>query len=255
VTSSTHTRILDAASELLAGSVDGEVSTRAICAAAGVGAPALYRAFGDKDGLLRAVVERAFGAYLAAKRSTPPSDDPVSDLEAGWDGHIDFALANPRIYRLMYSPVLPAPEAAVAESFALLRQVLQRCAARGLLRMSAETATQLVMAANVGLALNLIARPAQYPDPAVADRMRDAVIDSILVPREPTATPARMSDTVAPEASEAHGWSPYSRTASTLAAELGAGRPAELSAGETTLLQEWLRRLADGGGRSSLAGS
>jgi AcrR family transcriptional regulator len=244
VTSSTRTRILDAASELLAGSVDGEVSTRAICAAAGVGAPALYRAFGDKDGLLRAVVERAFGAYLADKRSTPPADDPVSDLEAGWDGHIAFALANPRIYRLMYSPVLPAPEAAVAESFALLRQVLQRCAARGLLRMSAETATQLVMAANVGLALNLIARPAQYPDPAVAERMRDVVIDSILEPAEP-GTDARPSDTVAPEASGSHGSSPYSRTASTLAAELAAGPPAELSPAEATLLREWLRRLAD----------
>lgn len=44
---------------------------------AGVGAPALYRQFGDKDGLLAAVVEAGFFEYLEGKRAATPSDDPL----------------------------------------------------------------------------------------------------------------------------------------------------------------------------------
>ncbi|WP_158718729.1 helix-turn-helix domain-containing protein, partial [Streptomyces griseus] len=51
----TETRILEAAAELLAGSPVGDVSIRAVCEAARVGAPTLYRLFGDKDALLAAV--------------------------------------------------------------------------------------------------------------------------------------------------------------------------------------------------------
>jgi AcrR family transcriptional regulator len=34
--------------------------------AVGVGAPVLYRLFGDKNGLLAAVIDRAFERYLAS---------------------------------------------------------------------------------------------------------------------------------------------------------------------------------------------
>ena len=50
-----RTRILETAAGLLAQSADADVSTRAVCDAAGVTAPTLYHHFGDKDGLLAAV--------------------------------------------------------------------------------------------------------------------------------------------------------------------------------------------------------
>jgi len=162
--SSPKTRILEAATALLAAAPDADVSTRAICEAAGVGAPELYRQFGDKDGLLRAVIDQAFGAYLASKRALAPSKDPVADLTAGWNSHIAFARANPNIYRLMHSTVITAPSEAVEESFVLLRNVVERCAAAGRLRTSSQTATQMIMAATTGMALSLITRPDQYPD-------------------------------------------------------------------------------------------
>ncbi|XGU18101.1 TetR/AcrR family transcriptional regulator [Rhodococcus sp. 3Y1] len=71
--------------------------------------PALYRQFGDKDGLLAAVVEAGFFEYLEGKRAATPSDDPVADLRAGWDAHTAFALAHPAHYRLMHSPSAQAP--------------------------------------------------------------------------------------------------------------------------------------------------
>ena len=88
------TRILDAAANLLAMSPDGDISTRAVCDAARIGAPVLYRQFGDKQGLLAAVVDHGFDAYLTAKQARKPTADPVENLRAGWDSHIAFALSN-----------------------------------------------------------------------------------------------------------------------------------------------------------------
>ena len=86
---------------MLSESADADVSTRAICQAAGVSAPALYRHFADKDNLLAAVVDFGFEQYLAGKRAAVPSDDPVRDLRTGWDNHVGFAVANPNYYRRM----------------------------------------------------------------------------------------------------------------------------------------------------------
>ena len=72
--------MLKAAESLLQASPDRDISTRAVCDAVGVGAPVLYRLFGDKNGLLAAVVDYVFDRYLARKRAIPLSDDPVDDL-------------------------------------------------------------------------------------------------------------------------------------------------------------------------------
>jgi AcrR family transcriptional regulator len=212
-----------------------DVSTRAVCEAAGVGAPALYRQFGDKEGLLSAVVDHGFEQYLSAKRAAKPSDDPVRDLRNGWDSHVAFALAQPNYYRLMYSPAATVPPQAAAEAHRLLLVVLERCAAAGRLRLSPEAAAQMVMSANVGVAISLITRPAIYTDPEVSTRVRDAVHAAILTP-DPDGEPK-------PE--------PGGQQASTAAASLGAllrrTAPTELTAAETELLQEWLARLSDGG--------
>ncbi|MCR6488020.1 TetR/AcrR family transcriptional regulator [Amycolatopsis sp. OK19-0408] len=224
-----RTRILVAADELLSASAD--VSTRAVCEAAGVGAPALYRQFGDKDGLLAAVVDRGFEKYLAGKRAAKPSADPVRDLRAGWDNHVAFALENPHHYRLMYSG-LSTPPGAAAEAHGLLLEVLERCAAAGRLELPPALAAQMVMAANAGVALSMITRPAQYPDREFSVRVRESVLAGILA-EEPGA-----ADDLAV-------------TATTLAARLRSSAPAELTAGESTLLQEWLTRLSLHSGQSS----
>src|ERR1700744_4972475 len=104
----TRSLIIDAAADLLAGSLTGAISTRAVCEAAGVQQPVLYRIFGDKDGLLAATVDHVWDGYLATKRAAPKSDDPLADLRAGWDSHVAFALAHPNAYKLLYAPALRA---------------------------------------------------------------------------------------------------------------------------------------------------
>ncbi|WNI19454.1 TetR/AcrR family transcriptional regulator [Actinacidiphila sp. ITFR-21] len=223
----TRTRILRAAADLLSRSTDADVSTRAVCEAAGVGAPILYRQFGDKAGLLSAVVDYGFEQYLAPKRAAVPSADPVQDLRNGWDHHVRFAVENPNYYRLMYSPGLSVPPEAAAEAQRLLRGVVERVAAAGRLRVAPETATRMVMSANSGVALSLIARPALYPDPAFSDRVRDAVIGAVTLTPDPVA-----AATVA-------------TTAAMLGSQLRAAPPAALTAAETALLRQWLDTLAD----------
>ncbi len=222
---STRTRILEAAAELLAASPIADVSTRAVCEAAGVGAPALYRQFGDKEGLLSAVVDHGFERYLAGKRAAVPSADPVRDLRDGWDAHVAFALANPSYYRLMYSPTVSGTPAAAVEAHQLLLQVLERCAAAGRLGVSPEVAAQMVMSANTGVALVLITRRELYA-PDVSTRVRDAIHAAILVPT---------GDAVGHD----------DGAASALGARLRRSPPDRLTAAETDLLQEWLTRLTD----------
>ncbi|MEU6374856.1 TetR/AcrR family transcriptional regulator [Streptomyces sp. NPDC046909] len=222
-------KILEAAARLLAEAPVADVSTRAVCEAAGVGAPMLYRLFGDKAGLLAAVVDRGFEEYLASKRAARPGADPVADLRSGWDNHMRFALEHPNHYRLMYSPELTAPPAAAREAHALLHAILERCAAAGRLTVPPALATQMIMSANVGAALSMLTRLEQYPDPGFSARLRDAVIDSLTRPAGPA---------------EGDG---VPVAAATLAARLRAQPPEAFTAVETALLQQWLATLAGQG--------
>ena len=232
-----RTRILEAAADLLSRSADADVSTRAVCEAAGVGAPMLYRQFGDKEGLLSAVVDYGFEQYLASKRAARPSADPVRDLRNGWDSHVRFAVENPNYYRLMYSPGLTVPPEAAAEAHRLLLGVLERCAAAGRLRVSPETAAQMVMSANAGIALSLISRPALYPDISVSDRVRDAMVGAVT--RDAPADGG---------AGNAAGATPEARlagAAATLGAQVRVSPPPGLTEAERALLQQWLGTVAD----------
>jgi AcrR family transcriptional regulator len=237
---STRARILEAATVLLAESPSGDISTRAVCDAAGVGAPALYRQFGDKEGLLTAVVDNAFDKYLATKRAATPSEDPVHDLRSGWDSHVAFAQANPNYYRLMYSPVVTTPPPAAAEAYRLLTVVLERCAAAGRLKVSTDVAAQMIMTANVGVSLLTISQPDTYRDPELPRRVRDAVHAAVLAEPRTAGEPGTAAE---PEAVDDRAET--SRVAAGLAALLRRSPAGSLSEGEAALLQEWLARLSD----------
>ncbi|MEV6243387.1 TetR/AcrR family transcriptional regulator [Lentzea sp. NPDC051838] len=224
----TRTRILEAAEELLDSSPDRDISTRAVCAAAGVGAPVLYRLFGDKNGLLSAVVDYGFDRYLATKREAQPSADPVKDLRDGWDTHVAFAKAHPSVYRMMYSPSFDAVPDAAKEALLLLRLVLERCAEAGRLRTDPETAAKVIMSANVGVALSIVTQPETYADPGLSTQVRDAVHNRLLI-----LEPVPDTDTS------------LLTTSVQLAALLRTRRTA-LSDAETALMLQWLDTLAAG---------
>lgn len=222
--------MLDAAEALLGEAPDSDVSTRAVCDAVGVGQPVLYRLFGDKRGLLAALVDRGFDRYVDQKQSLVATDDPVADLTAGWDDHMGFAHRNPALYRLMFSPALTPTPAAAGRIFALLSAQLDRCAAVGATRIPSDRAAQAILSANVGVALSQLSQPERYDDPDLSLRMRDAVFAACL--RQPDR-PVRPAD------------AGVAAAALQLDAQVRAD-PTVLEHEERELLLKWLARLGRG---------
>jgi AcrR family transcriptional regulator len=235
-----RTRILETAAGLLAQSADVDVSTRAICDAAGVTAPTLYHHFGDKDGLLAAVVDFGWTAFLETKLAVAAvvHDHVADDVRAGWDNHLEFARENPNFYKLMWSPAVAATSEAVREAYQMLYDRLELGAGRGQLRMSAETASRIVLSATTGAALSLISQPDLYGDGTFATQLREAVIASITVRQDAASTAHQPERGAEPTIASA-----AATLSSRLAAEDTGDTP--LTGPEMALMQQWLSTLAD----------
>jgi len=232
-----RSRILEAAAGLLAQSADVDVSTRAVCDAARVTAPTLYHYFGDKDGLLAAVVDFGWAAFLETKRAVAAvvHDHVADDVRAGWDNHLEFARENPSFYKLMWSPAVAANSGAVREAYQMLYDRLELGAGRGQLRMSVEAASRIVLSATTGAALSVISQPDLYGDGTFATQLREAVIAWITVPQDAA------SKTRQPQRA---GKVTVASAAATLSSRLAA-EDTPLTGPEVALMQQWLTTLAD----------
>jgi AcrR family transcriptional regulator len=217
--------IVSVAARLLAAGGRDALSTRAVAAAAGTQAPAIYRLFGDKDGLLDAVAEYGFSAYLADKQDREPAADPVEDLRAGWDLHVGFGLANPALFSLMYGDPAPGRKtpAAVA-AFRVLQRRIRAIAAAGRLKVAEQLAADLVHAAGCGTVFTLLVIPEDRRDMRLSRLACDAVLAAII-------TDAPVTGSSGPAAA-----------ATALRAALPAATA--LTDGERHVLGEWLDRLA-----------
>lgn len=224
----TRQRIVDAAARLLADGGRDAVTTRAVSAAAGVQPPTIYRLFGDMQGLLEALAAHGFDTYLEQKVSRVPIDDPVDDLREGWNRHVEFGVSNPELYALMYgSPRADRPFEAAAKAAELLRELVERIAVAGRLRLDVEAAAEMLHAAGTGVTLSLIATPPDQRDPELSERIREAMLAAVTV--EPRKRAGGRQPTVASHA-----------------VALKAALPKledTLSAGERGLLAEWLDRI------------
>jgi AcrR family transcriptional regulator len=219
----TRERILQAAARLLAESGGAPVSTRAVCAAAGVGAPTLYHHFGDKDGLLDAVVAYAFERYLAEKRARPASGDPVGDLRLAWEAHVEFGLGEPAFYALMCGAGRRAG-AAQDEAHRILLGMTEEVARAGRLRVPVTTAAGMIQAACMGVTLALIASGGDGQE--LSARTREAVLAAVTTDK-----------------AEDHP-SSVSAMAIALTSAMDERMPRTLSAAEAAMLREWLTRIA-----------
>ncbi|WP_410674831.1 TetR/AcrR family transcriptional regulator [Amycolatopsis sp. cmx-4-68] len=219
---STRDRLLLAAGQLLHEAGDGPVSTRAICERAGVQAPTLYHHFGSKQGLLDAVVNYGFTQYVQAPS---PDGDPVDRIRAGWDRHVEYGLAHPEFYVLLYGQIEPGvPCNLTSSAEAMLLELFTPLARDGRLRVEAAEAARQFAAANSGVTLSLIAQPEESRDLGMSTQVREAVLAGLLAGR-----PAEGSS--------------VSALAVALSTAL-ADDVDELTTTERQLLREWLHRLA-----------
>ena len=229
VTSRDETRatLVNVAARLLHEQGADAVTTRAVAQAAGVQAPTIYRLFGDKDGLLDAVAEHVFAAYVAEKALGADSGDPIADLRTGWDTHVGFGLANAALFGLLTDPGRGTRSPATAAGLEVLRARVHRVAAIGRLRVTERRATDLIHAAGTGAVLTLLSVPPQDRDLGLSDAMYDTVMRSIL-----TDAPALAED---------------GATAAAIAFQTLVPKLAGLTGAERALLSQWLERAAGAG--------
>jgi AcrR family transcriptional regulator len=78
-----------------------EASMDEIASEAGVSKPILYRHFGDKDGLYRALAQRYVEALLGELEAARAGSDPRANIAAGIDAYLAFIEREPEVYRFL----------------------------------------------------------------------------------------------------------------------------------------------------------
>jgi AcrR family transcriptional regulator len=218
-------RVLVAATGLLAREGAEALTTRAVAAAAGIQAPTLYRLFGDKSSLMDAVAEHGFLTYLKTKQVRVAGPDPLENLRAGWDLHIDVGLSNPALFSLMSGTLRAGAESpAAAAGLEHLKRQIKALAVVGRLRVSEGQATDLMRAAGRGTVLTLLEMPEDRRDLGLSHLAREAVIAAIVTDRPTVRATGAVGAAIALRASLPDA--PI------------------LTNGERMLLTEWLDRLA-----------
>ena len=171
--------VLAATEALLLEGGSESVSIRRVSARCGYSAPTIYHHFGDKNGLIDAVLERRFRHMLELMQAIPREDDPARYLREVAVAFVRFAVANPDHYRLLnvdrahQSPeAVPSAEAARAIAKEALGELLREGT---LATPDLEGAFQVLWSMLHGLiSLHLL-----RPDHARADNLVDLALDTV----------------------------------------------------------------------------
>jgi AcrR family transcriptional regulator len=115
---------------------------REVAAAVGVTHGAAYRHFADKEALLAAVAEEGYRglAQKLASAANAADAEPLSRIRSLGAAYVEFAMARPAHYRVMWGPRVnedgrfPSLEVAISEAFALVIAEFERGQAAGVFR-------------------------------------------------------------------------------------------------------------------------
>ncbi|MBT2420190.1 WHG domain-containing protein [Streptomyces sp. ISL-22] len=98
-------RLVVCATEMLATRPRESVTVRAVAAAADTSTTAVYSLFGDKDGLIRAVRDRAVAGLFQDLSAVPTSADPLADLYALGVAYRRWGCAHRHLYTVLFGGV------------------------------------------------------------------------------------------------------------------------------------------------------
>jgi AcrR family transcriptional regulator len=102
-TNALRERGLAAALAVLAEDGVAGLTTRAVARRAGASVPAVYEVFGDKAGLVRAVLVEGFRMLGTELSALPANDDPLDALRELAEGFRRFVVGNPVLAQVMFS--------------------------------------------------------------------------------------------------------------------------------------------------------
>lgn len=184
-------RILDASEALLLEAGQVGFSIRQLVGRCGYSAPTIYHYFGDKTGLIDALLEeRLLSTLVTALRAVPTQVDPLEEARARYQAFARWGIGHPDQYRLLMEPraedATPLPSGEVALS--LMQSPFERLADAGRLPAAdLEAISQATWACLHGL----ITLPGLRPDvdwqPRLIERSLDAVIRGWLIDSDQTS--------------------------------------------------------------------
>ncbi len=96
-------RLVACATEMLAAGPRESVTVREVAAAAATSATAVYSLFGGKDGLIRAVRDRAVAGLFEDLSAVPASADPIADIYALGAAYRRWARGHRHLYTVLFS--------------------------------------------------------------------------------------------------------------------------------------------------------
>jgi AcrR family transcriptional regulator len=145
-------RVLEAALDLVNEEGPEGLTVRALARSAGVAPMSIYNHFGDKNGVIDAIIIDGFNILASMAQTT--LSDPRENLVAGASAYRDFALQHRAHYRAMFLHhfvgYTPSPDTThvALRGFEILAGQVQACQARGVFvgRSDADVA-QLLWAA------------------------------------------------------------------------------------------------------------
>jgi AcrR family transcriptional regulator len=177
--------ILDATESLLVEGGYEAFSIRRLVDRCGYTAPTIYHHFGDKPGLIDALLEEVFQKLVRMIRRVPESDDPIEYLRALARAFVRFGLKNPTHYRLLTQPRDPSSQ--LPRSVEQVQELLERpwleLWEAGRLRASdASTASQSFWALSDGLIHIQTSRPDHDWSKSLVDDSVDALLRGLIAP-------------------------------------------------------------------------
>jgi AcrR family transcriptional regulator len=135
-------QILDTAREMFAAEGYEAVTMRKIAEAIEYSPTAIYLYFKDKEELIHELCQSDFRALAKEFQKIAQIPDPVERLKKTGRSYVEFGLAYPNHYRLMFMTPHPEPTAAMTadkgnpeqDAYAFLRVIVRECMAAGRFR-------------------------------------------------------------------------------------------------------------------------
>jgi AcrR family transcriptional regulator len=179
--------ILQAAEKLFVSEGYQGATIRKIAQEVGLSSTALYMHFRDKSEILVEICEHAFDHLRVTNQEIAALPlPPVEQVRRMLQAYMDFALANPNAYLVVFERTMDISadkkdtlNAMGGRVAAPLEDVLRKAAAEAPLRCSVEEAAQTCWAASHGLVSLIINHP-QVPWAAPTDVLRNTLLDTLI---------------------------------------------------------------------------
>ena len=171
--------ILDASEALLTESGYRGFSVRSLVDRCGYSAPTVYHHFGDKPGLLDAVLEERMEDLVAELERVPQEADLIAQMRRLCLVFASWGIRNPTHYYLINQPrdEEPLPGSATHRATELLSQPVTTLSHRGDL---SESKVALVSQSFWACLHGLISLPAVRPDEDWSENLLEASVDALL---------------------------------------------------------------------------